>query len=93
MFVTENIDVGDQSAHVVQESTEPGVEEGVEASEEAPVVNDTAEPALVVESGVEDSNEVVALVEEAAESAVATLDAIIQEEGQPALKDPGQFDK
>ncbi len=65
MFVTEkSIDVDDQSAHVVQEATEPGgeygIEEGVKASEEAAVANDTTEPAPVVESGVGDVNEDIA---------------------------------
>jgi hypothetical protein len=38
-------------------------------------------------------SDLTALEEEAAESAVATLDAMIQEDGQPALKEPGQFVK
>jgi hypothetical protein len=81
IFVTENIDVGDQSAHVVQEATEPGVEigneEGVKASEEAAVVSNTTEPAPAVESGVEDANEDVTLVEEAAAVNEATEPATV----------------
>jgi hypothetical protein len=37
------------------------------------------------------ASDLTTLQEEAAESAVATLDAIIQEDGQPALKEPGHW--
>jgi hypothetical protein len=61
VFVTENIDVGDQSTHVVQEVTEQDMKydtgDDVNASKEATLVNDTTELAPAVESGMKNGYE------------------------------------